>query len=395
MSTRLSALAVAAALALTHASGSHAQSSPVLDAHAGVSNLQVRLIDLDPNDGIEASITWLGMAQASMPETYVYGIAAEATAIRLDPESVAAGWMVDKYTDAGKVLVPLTAPGTWSSVGSLTPDQGLSFDSSANSFEARAAVTAGTQDTRTFDPITNVYTYRDSITGNITTTTYVSTTTRSVAGGSVSLSTPTGDLGDFGFELSPNTLMVLEGIASVSARADLNPLYEHALTGTDTVQIDAQTSTYHSVGGFVSLGAQLSVFLGQDTTMSYAVQNGVSIEGGSGGALSLRTDSSYQQWDTYSVAYLSPEQRTIDQSWSQRFAFAFANVDAEQVRRGALLIDGQVSANQTLTSADVMITTLVTPGTGGGTQPLPEPGTWALMLLGLGGVAAAARRRTA
>lgn len=311
-------------------------SDPYASASASITNLRYRLIDLDPTDGIAPSALISGT-----------GILHVGSALTSGPPEV------DITTPVSGLGLPLPiAQETY--FGYSAGIGGDRISATAHTVHGNGPVLANQFPGSSMGTAYDLYVYEENV-GRI---------------GEVQLGTPSG----FGFdptftiELGANTGIVFEGTASTNVLLNLQA-YDAFIAAVQTElgsSAQAPINTYGRLSG--------------SATISINLQN--STVGDNGGVTSHNTFFSLGSTFSESVQPGGATFPTSEQSLTQDFLVDYWNLGTASTTVGFTL--------NTVASAGAMLQ-----GTFTVPVPVPEPGTWALMGLGLAGVALARRRHAA
>lgn len=357
------ALTLAVAFALPIGS---AQAAPMGSASSSLSNLRLTLVDLDLNDGIDPSLTWVNTDMAlvitdmqpyeSTPFYGYYNVVEtdRQTALQGDPSSA----------------LP------WAST-TLTSSNGTQQLSISNTqFSTQSTLSTDQLVTKSLTYVTSYDNFNEE--GQLVTVTTTTTETGTAGGGESSfratgaLSTPEYGSVSAEFQLSPNTLLVLQGTASASVSLDLAAL--RAMVAAQ----GADVSTIASASGSARAGIMLA------GPSNYADGYDSSPDGLSNESYWIDMGSGNQSASIYADVYGYPESADpTPRSISKNFTFTFVNPQAQATRTGYLLVD-LASSLQQFHGTLAQTTTIET--------AIPEPATYALMGLGLVGIALVRRR---
>lgn len=342
-------LAQTALALLALAATSVAQAQSMVESRASISNFSMRLIDLDLNDGIEPSITW--DTNRSYLGTVVYSLTNSEyiPAALTDPDphpqeidlpSLLAGQPSTYTLPIGGATLDLQ-PGLWSASTEVKTSPMLN--------EIR-----GGQDDR------QILLYLTS--------------------------KGPGFAYDMSFALSPKTLLIFEGLASTYSSVDTQTLVSYLQTHPGSQQVgggyliksnrDAYANSY--AGLHMSLGDPLPE---SDLTAFFGV-GGVS----NSPSLDLKTQIALGSTvDTFFTGLLDSTQATvIEKKLSQPFELSFVNAE-NNTKNGRFNLNISVGSTA-YTRESTSYLPIDTPG-------VPEPGTWALMGLGMVGLSWATRRQ--
>lgn len=308
MSIRLSAVAAAAALAVAGPALATSTSS----ASATMSGLQIQLVDLNPGDGIAASISFMFGPQANVG-------------------SASAGWNSQTASQSASGNFFSNAnpwrPGSTDAVTSFASAAAfLSGNGSASGSSLGASGQAASPGDVAYDP--QYFNYA-----------------LPYASFSASVQAPSYFVG--AFELSPFTVAIFSATVSVQAEA-----------------VGGGFLTYpwgYTYGQGNSAGASASLYV-----------NGPAAGGGSG---SQNSSDSRSVWVNAYYDGWSGQWTNAADAQSGFVGVSFANL-TDAAMGGSFRADVSVSGNAY-----------------GSTAPIPEPGTWAMMLAGLAVAGGIARRR--
>jgi hypothetical protein len=370
--------ALAAALCLLAAAHSAQAADTIGSASISIDNLRYRLIDLDPNDGIAPAVLTGGG-----------WIAAQATDAQpaVDPggDYLSPSYNITPIASAtGGLLTPGTAFSSVASDGSNSLTVAANNISLSTVLHADGLFTGTVQAAPQTSTDRSAYIYTDGQWqyGTRVTTTSVTQTLSTGSQGAGLLMAPAGAdpaVADpsttVELTLTPHTLLVIDGHSSASISADSSFLSK------------AIASLPEAVGGSPYYEAS-----------GHYVEN--SITGNGFVAASLRinvNDSPNYNPDTYNNEYTNTYADQVNENWSVQYANA-GDTAKTVVLQAALSanISQYMQASTTVTDAnftpDVVVDPVIPdPGTG----TIPEPSTYALMGLGLVGIALVRRRRSA
>lgn len=303
-------------------------------ASASITNLRYRLIDLDPTDGIAPSATLQGAGLVHVTSSFADG----------PPD-------VDINTPLSGLGLPLPIANQ-SGVGYGAGIAGDTITTMANTAVGNGPVLVNQFPGGSMGTDYDLYVYQELVSRS----------------GEVQLGAPgwVGTDPTFTIELGANTGIVFEGTASTNVLLDLQA-YDafsagvHAEIGTSALP---PINSYGYLAGSASINIEL-----QNTTL-----------GNNGGVTSHATSFSLGSSLSEEVGpggFASP---TSGQSRTQDFLVDYWNLGTTGTTVGF-----------TLSTSSIAVAMMQ----GTFTVPVPEPGTWALMGLGLAGVALARRRQGA
>jgi hypothetical protein len=395
--TPLNRLALALGLALA-AMG--AQAADLASATASVSNLRYRLIDLDLNDGITPSLSvtgsLVGTANTSIKITPDGVTSLGSPYVILNPDDLSASISSGTFSQTGTLELLSSLPGAKATLG---PTLAASTSLSAAALNDSLIKTGSSS---SYSGVGVDYTRNDNLLRNYTTT-YTdfgnAIDTQQSAGVVSKLdqipAVVDPETGAFTFPidipnltLSANTLLLIEGTATTGISLDQAgldiaarlALGQGALASPDYFNYRATTSS----------NVELSIYRYATDTLpggSLASQD-------QGAAFTLNNSAASDS--IYEGGLLAPlPANPID---SKDFSLSYANTLSNSVQATLALslyagtsINGYAYGNSSSTTwgdpiSDVPVVVVPTPG-------IPEPSTYALMALGLAGIAAVARRR--
>lgn len=376
----------ALALAITAMSASSAWAGDVIStAAASIDNLRYRLIDLDPNDGIAPALSingiWMGSATSWS---------------QLNFFDVGNGGAYDRTEKS----TPLSYAGTLPLQGG-TATAGLAdgtVTSAIGSQQLRMNAQLSTQDLLTghhVDGPIKGSSYETEQNGQFGTLTYSSTYTKDVAqgyrAGMLTGSTTPGSTPNFldnypklDLQVTAHTLLVVEGTSKVEVTADRSNLVQSVQqSGESTDYVDGHRRMVN-VFADGSASALVSASL-TDTPglVSYTEEDGTF------SSAVVRMQVNYNEsgfFGSSDPSYLL----THSDSHSKDWALQWANLgDADKTVYLSLILgtDLMQRFDSTIENFDASFVP-------GGVPSIPEPGTCALMGLGLAGMALARRRAT-
>lgn len=342
--TRLPRLAASTAIALFALSG-HAQAAD-FDAvlsrtSASLSNLRFQLIDLTPDDGVGPSVTFNSLAVLDGTQLFA-----------IDDLGVTQSYSGPSYANSW-----LPTPGF-----NLTNGTGVTTSTTGNSITLSSQLTWGDLSNN----LQSVPNYR-----NGTAQTY---------GGAV-LAHP--DLSSLGtFTLGANSLLVVSGTATVNTQLDFSSL----APGQANAQEPYETSTL-TRSGFANIivGMGDDVLVGnffEDINGRIDLANTLDLTAGNNGDTVIDLNAGF-------------DQATRDIYSSKNFTFSLGNSsDAESTHTlGWMLnVNDTLTLNQYTLSTETPIIDPIDPTLPPIPGNVPEPGTWAMMGLGLVGLAWMRRR---
>lgn len=347
-----------------------AQSAVVGSASSKLENLRVGVIDLNLDDNVAAAVNWQSSHQGLALTPSVVGFVDTPYSGGLQPIS----------PDLLPVAADLTSQALpWSTQSLTSADGANSITLADHSLQVNASLDADQFNAASIHDISS-YAY-DTGEGSIATTTY--DTTRTIVGASnQSRFTPDGTVYDDNiydfpsayFELAPHSLLILQGIATTTVDFDSTTLQ------SQVAEINAQGHSWES-GTFLAT-ADIGLGIGLLST-NYEWSDG-SIDDqtywynySDFGTNPQVVSMNLQRWGTIDANVTTPA------STSRSFSLIVANT-SDLVRKGALIVRMEAKVDHTLTSSVTDVTTTF--------APIPEPATYALMGLGLVGIALVRRR---
>jgi hypothetical protein len=398
--------ALAAALCLLATAHQAVAADAVSAATLSLNNLQYRLIDLDPNDGITPGL--------------VSNSAWSVTSVGTGQPVADLVGPFDGYGGTS-FITPTSAPVHEPIIGGLlspsapfnitSSDGGTSFIGTSNGISLNAVLN---QNTLLTASATNTEAYNDAYaydyatgqygqsSGTITTTHTLTTGSQrlsvtSVPGdGSSATDNPLG-MPTTQFTLTPNTLLVLQGTASARITADRTAMMAtiNALPSMDGFYGAGpghyESASVNSASGAVDLGAQILVADSLDINQTFANASG------SGAIFNLGIG--YDQYQAYGGSAADATEllqaNSVDKDWSIQIANT-GNTAKAIYMITTLSVNAQQTLDTTTRISDITFTpnpidpVIPDPGT-----VIPEPGTYALMGLGLVGIALVRRRQAA
>ena len=342
-----------------------AQAADLATASASLSNLRFRLIDLNPGDGIAPSVsfsdTLIGEASTSLTPGLDGRSLYEVT---LNPDDLSRNISAPLMGASEPLLIQSTLPGAQSGLGTTLSAQ-------ANVTTASLARGLGTVSlTSEYSTVDVNPALGDGVPRNTTVTTVTDYYSLQIDNSSA-VYTESGDYG-LNVTLSPQTILVVEGNAAVSTVFN-DQAFRDAFSTLDSLDPSFAGSSAPNLYAIVS--AQLFAF---DNT---ALPGGSSLYESSGSGFTLGE-------------FITPNEFGVT-SDQKNFTLTLSNITGGAMS-GNLMVNvyaRAVSNNQWNQSN----TTVVYGDPVGGIDPptptIPEPSTYALMALGLVGIAAAARRQ--
>jgi len=397
-------LAVALGLALAAVG---AQAADLATASASVSNLRYRLIDLDPNDGIAASLTvtgnLTGTASTSIkitPDVLVdpYGYTTTPYIATQNPSDVDKSITSTVFGQTGTLELFSTVPGARAALGST-----MSTSTSLSGAAIADSVLTSSYN-RTYNGTAVDYSRGDNLLRNYTQT-YSSSSRTTDAQQTAAINTvlditpevvdpDTGWPTSFptaipNITLSAHTLLVIEGTAQLA-------LYQDQI-GIDSAARAAWGPMTSIGSGYYnsSTNANLIVALGGDGqfgNLTTSLPSGAMIGQQHLDSFSLSNGFSQSGINAYAADGLI-KQDVVD---IQDFGVSYANLSGSSVQTvfnislsAATNVSGyynESSYTNTWGEPVSNVPVVTTPG-------IPEPSTYALMGLGLVGIALASRRQ--
>jgi len=406
------ALYAATLMALAAMSAPSAQAADISNVQTTLGNLTYRLVDLNPNDGIAPAILW--QSGGLQGTTYSGGDSFPYPEVRI----------ADYPNYAYNTGTITTAPSVFNNTGTIAlqdPRAGTSGSITGNRLSTQASLNSGLIDASVSQsgPYSYSYTTSEYNAATNTVDTY-NVTNSSTSQSSQGTSFARIESTQAYLALTPNTMLVIEGDASASgtvsandakARGDAfqsqfggnttyfsNGIYGAAY-GSSSVKLTFDNASlpfelYDSNGNLVVVQPTSSMTNGGS---SYAAQSdsydmSVSATYNSDGQMYLGGGGFVDP----SFALVPDANGNASFSDGEHFSVALTNFTG-QSRIAILDLHTFAAANQyqnsnaysatrELISSVPYVDTPVTPG-------IPEPSTYALMGLGLAGVALAARRR--
>jgi hypothetical protein len=361
------------------------QATDLATATASVSKLRYRLIDLDPNDGIAPSLSVTGkldaVASASFKVTPDDG---SAPSIQwTDPRNMSAGISSPIFGQTGTLDFFTTEPQTKASLGpTLSVGVGLSKEALAAS-----AITKSEQ-----------YTYRGTAVDGSSgvdisrpyTTTQTNTTNELLSWQGATIKTtldqvPAADGSRYptyapNLTLSAHTLLMIEGTASIATYMDRSAL--------DTVARTAWVDSGNFSSG-VYANIDVSILSNKLSYEWSTLPDGTTLKQLQVGSFALDKRVGALGDYYHGTEYLE----TADDIATQNFTVSYLNNTDTSTQT---VLDISLSASAHFGSGDSYSRTSTTwdDAAGGGLGPtIPEPSTYALMGLGLAGIALASRRQ--
>jgi hypothetical protein len=370
----MSRLAFLLGLALA---GTAAHAADLASASASVSNLRYRLVDLDLNDGIAPSLTindkLVGSAITNIkitPDGFDAGGNPYETHIDLNPADFGHDFSSPIFSSAGSIELFSTQPGAKVTLGSTlstsaTANQASLVDATLHRKYQDVYKSHGVDYTRG-DDIDRYFTRNYSEAINTLALYQDASITTAVANGNLTL--------------SANTLLVIEGTVAFSLYRDqaIGNAIKSALGVSDPAQTAEESFTDRS-GAYARLAL---VAANEDGSFQQDLQSVL----GMGNNLVL---------DQISLDNSEP----MDLSDSRNFSLYLPNSTKGSITASLdIQLEARTQLDAWLFHQTEVITwgdpvdgpTLPDPGT---TAPIPEPSTYALMGLGLVGLAWASRRQ--
>lgn len=366
---------------------------PFFSSTVSIGNLRYRLIDLDTNDGITPGLS-IGSANWSTSAT-----------LSQTPTDDGYGYLYAPTT-MGSNTYGFGPFGT-GNASSLTPDASVGI--SVSGTQANINTQLMSQDVKSGSAVDSYGNYNHSVYGvnsatgesgrfdvQQTSTKYLSAVSRSTSVGAYSPSD--GDIVQpLTMQLTPNTLLVLEGTSTLSSTVDRSNLLGSIVPTAGSLPGYVPSTAGH----FVSTEMQYaygSVQLNAAVRLADSLQ-GVSFGGVNGNTSILVADKSF----TYNQDGFDLETETGDvihdssiklsDTDVKNWTLSLANLGSSEktVYFAADLlstVNQQVQHNETIVDVAFTAGSIITPS-------IPEPSTYALMGLGLAGIALTARRRRA
>lgn len=398
--------ALAAALCLLAAAHSAQAADTIGSASISIDNLRYRLIDLDPNDGIAPAVLtgggWIAAQATDAQPAVDPGGDYLSTSSNITPVASAMGGL----------LTPGTAFSSVASDGSNSLTVGANNISLSTVLRADGLLTGTVQAAPQTSTDRSAYIYTDGQWqyGTRVTTTSVTQTISTGSQGAGLLMAPAGTdpaVGDpsttVELTLTPHTLLVIDGYSSASISADSSFLSKAIASLPEAV---GGSPYYEASGHYVENSVTGNGFVAASLRIN--VNDSPNYTGGgtfgnpsSSGAfidLSAYFDSNgFATFnpETYNNEYTSTYADQVNENWSVQYANA-GDAAKTVVLQAALSanISQYMQATTTVSDAtftpDVVVDPVIPdPGTG----TIPEPSTYALMGLGLAGIALVRRRR--
>lgn len=384
----------ALALAIAAASSSGAWAGDLISsASASIDNLRYRLIDLDANDGITPALSVNGVWLGSIVSTSLVELA--------NSEYGGAYLQTNQTTPLSyNGVLPMQPSGT-ATAG--LPDGTVASTAGANRLVLNSQLTTQNLLTAAHTDPSYSYTYytsQDGVNGNRTSTdTHSQDTSTASRTSTLAGAAPGTDLGNrtsdnfpkLDLKVTPHTLLVLEGTSKLDVYADRSNLLQYVQRANAGLNDDDHIhSAYVTASG--SAQGSVNVTLTDEASLLYS--------GGDNGSLStavLAANLDYNE-DGFKTWFEVAPKTDITSSISQSKAWTLqvTNLgDADKTMYLQAELNTGLSQNINTSTYDTVYTFVPGPA------PLPEipsvpgipePGTYALMGLGLAGVALVRRR---
>ncbi len=366
-------------------------------ATASVQGLRYRLIDLDLNDGITPTMTISGgwVAGAS-PDTSV-------DSYYFDPLASGNGFMSSR---------DIHLLGNGGGVSAVSPNGTGSAAVGTNSFSVGAQLTSEHVVSSGSGPYTNsgYMNYLGDNRYEVYDQTITSTSLDGTARSGLLSIVPATNVNEFDpydgispslITLSANTLLVMEGTASIdlalsrsaerAAKAGLpatdvsDPLHTitSELSARGRAAAELNLVIVQELGTYAGFGSSM-----QNQLANFSFTDALEFAGDQG-FMSFVSAGELGELD---LVIEDVESKTL--SSSKDFMMTLSNVTGSEIQATIeARLTSEVSQHISTYSAEKVVTDEITIGTNpGGTGAIPEPGTWALFGLGLAGIAVARRK---